>query len=422
MRVLVVATDHVGTRMASNGIRTYKLACEIAKQHSVQLAVPTAPDIAVAGLDVTVVRPDDGRRISALARTADAVFAQRLPATTAIQLARSDTTRTIYDLYASSLFERLVFEGAQTHSLQRRMRARTFDLLEEVALETGSGFVCAGERQQEFWRSHLERLGRTAPVALVPFGIEETPPRPAGHAVKGVVPGVGASDHVLIWGGGLWEWLDPLTPIRAVAQLARRRDDVRLYFLGVRHPNPDVDAGHMAERAVALAEELGVRDRSVFFHEGWTPYEERARYLLDASLGVSAHFDHLETRYAFRTRIVDYIWAGLPIVATRGDELGDMVGARGLGLTVGYEDVDGWAAAIESLLDDPGRRATAAARSAAVRDQLRWSRVAQPLLELLETADASPTRARRWVGRAAAHYALRGALAAVTKLPIGRVA
>lgn len=422
MRILVVATDSIGAHMASNGIRTYNLARELAKCHSVLLAVPAPPDIPVEGLDVSVVRPDDGRRISALARTADAVFAQRLPASTAVRLARSNTTRAIYDLYASSLFERVVFEEAQKQSLRRRARARTFDLLDELALETGSGFVCAGGRQQAFWRSRLARLGRTAPVALVPFGIEDTPPRRDGAAVKGVVPGIRESDQLLLWGGGLWEWLDPLTPIRAVAKLALTRNDVRLYFLGVGHPNPDVNAGGMAERAVALADELGVRDRFVFFHEGWTPYEQRGRYLLDASIGVSAHFDHLETRYSFRTRIVDYIWAGLPIVATRGDELGDMVGTRGLGVAVDYEDVDGWAAAIESLLDDPGARASASAQSAAVREELRWSRVVEPLLELLDTADAQPTPARRWLGRAGAHYALRGTLAAVPKLPLGRVA
>ena len=39
------------------------------------------------------------------------------------------------------------------------------------------------------------------------------------------------------------------------------------------------------------------------------PYDERADYLLDADVGVSTHFPHIETEFSFRTRILDYLWA-----------------------------------------------------------------------------------------------------------------
>ena len=57
----------------------------------------------------------------------------------------------------------------------------------------------------------------------------------------------------------------------------------------------------------------------------WVPYDERALYLMEADLGVSTHHAHLETRYAFRTRMLDYLWARLPIVCTEGDHFGDLV-------------------------------------------------------------------------------------------------
>src|SRR5664280_3299763 len=47
-----------------------------------------------------------------------------------------------------------------------------------------------------------------------------------------------------------------------------------------------------------------------------SPYTERSDHLLDADVGVSTHFDHVETEFSFRTRILDYLWTGLPIVAT----------------------------------------------------------------------------------------------------------
>jgi hypothetical protein len=42
-------------------------------------------------------------------------------------------------------------------------------------------------------------------------------------------------------------------------------------------------------------------------------------------VGVSTHRDHLETRLSFRTRMLDYIWAGLPIVCTDGDHFASLV-------------------------------------------------------------------------------------------------
>ena len=52
-------------------------------------------------------------------------------------------------------------------------------------------------------------------------------------------------------------------------------------------------------------------DSKVHFNYDWVPYAERARFLLDADLGVSAHFDTVETRFAFRTRLLDYFWVHL---------------------------------------------------------------------------------------------------------------
>jgi hypothetical protein len=58
-------------------------------------------------------------------------------------------------------------------------------------------------------------------------------------------------------------------------------------------------------------------------------YAKRADYLLEADLGVSTHYDHVETAYSFRTRILDYLWAGLPILATEGDSLSRLVKTQG---------------------------------------------------------------------------------------------
>src|SRR5204862_4709702 len=117
-------------------------------------------------------------------------------------------------------------------------------------------------------------------IDLVPFGL---PPEPtqAGPAARGRIAGIGANDELVVWNGGLWDWFDPLTAIRAVARLAPTRPRLRLLFLGTRHPNPVVGEPPMARRARALAADLDLVDRVVFFRD-WTPYEERGAFLLEA--------------------------------------------------------------------------------------------------------------------------------------------
>ena len=130
-------------------------------------------------------------------------------------------------------------------------------------------------------------------IDVAPFGLPDEPPEHRRQVLRGVVPGIGQTDDVIIWAGGIYDWFDPLTLIRAIAGLSRERPTVRLYFMGLRHPNPDVPSMQMAIDARVLAEDLGVADKYVF-NDGWVDYSERQNYLLEANVGVTVHFDEPE--------------------------------------------------------------------------------------------------------------------------------
>ena len=102
--------------------------------------------------------------------------------------------------------------------------------------------------------------------------------------------------------------------------------------MGFKSPNPQVPLMNMATAAKDLAQELGLENKNVFFSESWTPYEERINYLLDADLAVSAHFDLPETRFSFRTRMLDYLWAGLPILTSHGDGFASLIEQKKAGM------------------------------------------------------------------------------------------
>jgi glycosyltransferase involved in cell wall biosynthesis len=381
--------------MAGPGIRYRHFALQLADKHDVSLMIPNETSESLDGVRLLRARDFGYRRFTRLCRTMDVVVTQQLSVGAMEQLARGDT-RTIFDLYDPILFEALGFYGGQqTSESSARQLSQAAILKQLLALQTGSAFICASERQRDLWLGVLGALGRIDLdgfrrdpslghlVGVVPFGLEAVEPQTSERVLKGVIPGIAEDDKVLLWGGGIWNWLDPLTPIRAVAEISRRRPDVKLFFLGIQHPNPRVPAMEMTGRAVELAETLGVSDTHVFFNFGWTPYAERAGFLLEADLGISAHFDSVETRFAFRTRLLDYFWARLPTVTTGGDVLGDIVEQQGLGRTVDEKDVDGWVEAIESTLDEQKTAGDSGARFDEVRSRFAWPAVVGPLSALI---------------------------------------
>jgi len=97
----------------------------------------------------------------------------------------------------------------------------------------------------------------------------------------------------------------------------------------------------------------------------------------------------VETAFSFRTRILDYIWAGLPVVATEGDTFATLIDQEGLGITVPAGDVDALEEALFRLLDDGAMAAECRRNLARVAPGFTWGRVLEPLLEFCR----SPRRA-----------------------------
>jgi glycosyltransferase involved in cell wall biosynthesis len=227
-------------------------------------------------------------------------------------------------------------------------------------------------------------------IRVVPFGVSDSTALHTRSVLRNVVPGITDESKIILWGGGVYNWFDPISLLHAVDRLRQRLPEVRLYFLGMKHPNPHVPEMRMAVRTRALADELGLTDTHVFFNDGWVEYEDRQNYLLEADLGVSTHLDHVETEFSFRTRILDYLWARLPVVATGGDSFAELIDDRGLGATVPAEDVDALEAALFSLLSDPARIAACRKAAAELADDYRWSKVLQPLVEFCRAPRRAP--------------------------------
>jgi hypothetical protein len=145
----------------------------------------------------------------------------------------------------------------------------------------------------------------------------------------------------------------------------------------------------MLGRAERLSRDLGLTDRAVFFNRGWVPYRQRAGYLLEADIGASCHLEHIETRFAFRTRLLDYIWAGLPMLVTEGDVLANLVERERLGFAVPAQDERATRDALSLLIGWVAGAEDYASRFEGVRQELTWRRAVEPLARFLQ----DPSRA-----------------------------
>lgn len=390
-RVLVVTGDTLSTRMAGPAIRAWHIAEALAAEHDVHLVTTSSCDVQHRDFRVSEA---NARQLKALEQWCDVLVFQGYLLHEHPALAES-AKPIVADIYDPFHLEQLEQARDLGESERRRIVTVATAVLNAQLLRADL-VLCASDKQRDFWLGQLAALGRINPVTydadetlrslidVVPFGLPDEPPRRTRRAVKGVIPGIGEDDEVILWGGGIYNWFDPLSLIRAVALLAERRPTVKLLFLGLKHPNPAVPEMRMATRAQELADELGATRRSVFFNYGWVPYDDRQNYLMDADIGVSTHLDHVETAFSFRTRMLDYLWAGLPIVCTEGDSLGTLVRERGLGLTVPPGEPNALADALERLLGDTRLRGETAARVRETAEDFRWSRVLRPLLDFCQ--------------------------------------
>jgi len=398
-RRVLVATDDVFTeRLAGPAIRAWHIAGALAATHEVVLA--TTSGTCALRSEAFATEAADGARFAELERWCDVALVQGYLLHKVPGLRHSDRVLA-FDLYDPLHLEALELTRGLPEPERSLHVGNSVGTVEEQ-LVRGDGFFCASERQRDFWLGFLASVGRVNPdtygedptlrrlVDVVPFGLPDEPPVHTGAALRGVVPGIAAGDEVVVWGGGVYDWFDPVTLVRAVERLRRARPRLRVVFMGMRHPKPDVAESAVAVEARRLAAELGLSGTHVFFNEGWVPYDERQNHLLEADLAVSLHHVTVETRFSFRTRVLDYLWAGLPMVLTTGDGFAELVRDEGLGRVVPAGDADAVADALGELLDDGPGRAAMARRVAAVAPRFRWSVALAPVVAFCADARRAP--------------------------------
>lgn len=400
--VTMITHESVGDKMAGPGIRVWEIARALGK-HGVRVTVatPFPSSRRAENVEIREFSWEDPHSLSSLVERAGVVMAIGPVLARVIHFLGCPISQpTLVDVYYVPEIERILLNlsiGGLDFDPTTIFRDELFAYLRQ-----GDFFVCASEKQFDFWLGGLLAAGRLNSqtlgvnwnvdqlLAQVPLGLPDEVPAAGPPVLKGVVPGIGVHDKVIYWGGGIWDWNDPLALLAALKIVLQRRDDVRIVFGALHHYNHKVvPTMTVAERLMEMVEREQWLNRYVFFHD-WVPYDRRVALLLESDIGVSLNIRTIENRYAMRARTLDCLWTSLPCILSRGDDSAQLLQDAGLGQIVEPGDAAGVADAILRILDDTNARQRPSSQAQPFVEQLRWSAVVQPILQFLGDPHLAP--------------------------------
>ena len=395
-KILIISYDFIGQNMAGPGIRFYELAKILSNYCDVSLASPNKVDIDTPGFKTFSYEFGNFKTLQKGLENVEIILIQG-HLLYYFPFLRNFKGKIIVDLYNPFNLESL--EMYRNDNIAERIRIDKNNLnLLNMQLSIGDFFICASEKQRDYWIGMLTSIGRVNPynydsdssfrslIDVVPFGIPPDFPEHNREMIRTAFPKIKPEDKIVLWGGGIWNWLDPLTAIKAMWEIVRHRSDVKMVFIGIKHPDPKLPEMQKCIEAINLSKELDLLDEYVFFNE-WTPYDLRQNFLLESDIGLSIHQKRIETEFSYRTRVMDYIWAKLPIVTTEGDSIAKLVKDENIGEVVKYENAQNLARVMDSILSNKSLREIYKKNLQKIAPKFTWANVSKPLIQYCLNAD-----------------------------------
>ncbi len=389
-RILLLCPERVRSVMAGVGIRFTEMARSLSREFEVTLAIPNEPEDGLTGGKFRAVRWEPAS-LAALCRAADAVVLHAHVSNE--YFAHGEPRPLVVDLYDPFPIENLNYFPTLGDEPYLHDRATL-----ERQLEHGDLFLCSSDEQRLFYLGMLYARGRLNPqayfddfeldnlVRVVPFGLPAEPPAVVEPVLRGVVPGIGPDDPVVLF-GGIYDWYDPMLLIQALPAAAERFSDLRVIFCA--NPNPEMTPQGVYAEVLEACRERGWIDRHVFFVP-WVPFEQRTALYLEPDIATVLHKPRFETEISMRTRVLEHLWAGLPTIATVGGGVSRLLTERNMGLVVPDGDGEALLNALTELLGSQDRRRQLADNGRRWAAEHTWDRVLEPLAEFLAAPREDP--------------------------------
>lgn len=261
------------------------------------------------------------------------------------------------DFYGDML---TIIQAACYRAQSDRGMVTSISFLRQV-LHTGDAFSVCGQPQKHALVGELAMAGR---LSRHNFGFElarvvlpgSPPPSQPPTMEKSGRPllsrfGVGEGDFTVLWCGGYNTWTDVDTLFAGLEWAMAQDPRIRYVSVGANtYDAPD----NVYARFLDMIASSPFRER--FHMLGWQAWTKIPHYYCESDVGLNIDALHYETIYGTRTRLMEMIAVGLPVITSLGTELSYLLEDRGVALTFEVRDWQGLGQHILTLVQDPRKR------------------------------------------------------------------
>ncbi len=418
-RVALLCSEPIRERMAGIGIRYLEFARRLPSLgiDTVLVSPGSVQQARDLGLPAEHIRRHERGGLAKILSDCDGIIAQGDLANEALRTMPGKPIA--IDLYDPFLIENLVYARDRRSGLFARDRAAW-----QLQMSRGDFFLCSSEEQRTLYLGFLASLGRVSPdsirhdpqlarlIAIVPFGL---PDRLAEH--RPYLPPAKAGNRRFLF-GGLYDWYDPWTTLRAFEIL--NRPDWSLLF--VRNPNPETTPQTLIAQVERWAAERGWLGSRIEVID-WVPAERRFDLLRDVDALVATHGATIEAQVSMRTRFLEAMLAGCPVVTSEGGTIARLVASRDAGIIVPTGNPEALARHLAGMFDDPTALKRRIDAGRAIAGEFSWRRAMDPLLPFCRAPWIDPAKPESPSNQAIGGFAEpdRSDARSVTRRIIGRM-
>lgn len=367
--------------------------CLVASYHDNQLDVPQNLSSSLAYHRVNLIKPSWLKHVNAICNhfQPDAILSIML--NNGLRATRLAHKKPLWiDLYGDRVSEGQVSSHTRNNNRGIKILFKYLDIILREAdaystCSTPQKFAVVGQLGM-VERLNRETIGYDFVHAILPGAPSKQ--MEATDAIKLRGKEVPEDAFIVLWCGGYNVWTDVQTLFWGLSDAMVKDPCIHYVSAGA---GVLMENNNSYERLLAMINRSPHKDR--FHMLGWQPRNAISGLYQQADVGVNLDASHYETMLGTRTRLVEMMHHGLPVITTLGCELSYIVKNQELGMTFQIGDAQKFSDQIRALAGDKSMQKKLAQRAFTYTNQeLSSERTTRPFLEWAEGPTFAPDRAK----------------------------
>ncbi len=195
-------------------------------------------------------------------------------------------------------------------------------------------FSCVSKRQEYALIGELGAAGRLNKYTsgydfstVIPCGMPQTDFEHKKNVIRGLC-GISDEDFVVLWTGGYNTWTDVDTLFKGLEIAISKNSRIKFVSTGGEIPEQDMNTYPKFLEMIA-----GSKFKDNFIMNGWIAGEDVPNYYFEADIGINIDKNIYEVKFGSKSRILDWMRAGLCVLSSNVCELTEIMQNEKAGYT-----------------------------------------------------------------------------------------